>query len=97
MRNGGSVTMLIDYSYLRPTPGGPIDPARVDVKLKAPDGSVVSTDHWPGAGVVRDSTGMFHWDSPGLTAKRGGVYTFLAQATDYPEIRLELSVEPSAW
>lgn len=96
MRNGGSVVMTIDYSNLLPAPAAPADPALVEVKLKAPDGSTVTTAAWPGT-VVRDSVGVFHWNSPALDFVRGGVYKFLAKAAGYPEVRLELTVEPSAW
>lgn len=95
MRNGAPAYITFSWSTLKPVALDQ-DPAAFDIKVKDPTGAVVETAAWPGD-ATKDSTGHFHWQSQPMDYAQGGMYTVLAKAAGYPEIRLEVPVEPSAW
>jgi hypothetical protein len=96
MRNGGSARFSIHYETLVPSVAD-ADPDDVSVKVRAPDGTETVWVYGTDPEVVRDNVGDYHFDSPALDYAHGGTYQFVALATDFPETKCEIQVEPTYW
>lgn len=97
MRNGATVTVSIEYDDTSFTPPAKTDPALVEVEMREPDGAKTVWVYGTDLNVVRLGQGLYQVTSPPLAAPAGGLYTFIARGTGYPEAKGEVTVEASYW
>lgn len=98
MQNGGKALFRFKFQDLEPAPAVDVDPAAgVEVEMRSPAGVETIWQYPADIQIVRDNLGDYHLQSPPLDEVDGGVWTFIARATGYPESRCEITVEPSYW
>lgn len=91
MRFGGTGQFTIDYSNLKPVVA-PADPPSVAIRVHKPDGTFIDV---AAIDIIHDATGVYHYTPPPFNLD--GTWRLVAQATGFPEVRVDVPVEVSSW